>query len=332
LSSGNQEDASAKQGRWQRGPRPLLDESFYPTFTDNVCRALGLQREELRAGGSAVFGVTPFMHLTPEQFRAHRLLPNAAAPEANHTAAYSSEPWAGARVWALVAPAEVPSEFDWRSAFPPVVSAVNDQGQCGSCWSFSASQTIESARAIRAKQPVVALSAQQGVDCAPQGFGCEGGWPRFVFDYLLEIRPSALAGALATEALYPYRDRDQPCKFSASVANGAARLASWGFATLDRDEKVMASALLVSGPLSVCVQAATWQYYRGGVLSQCGRSSAPIDHCVQLVGFGSSGGGGGDFWSVRNTWGPYWGEQGYIRLARGSNTCMVASMPIAVSA
>merc|ERR1712039_722157 len=92
-------------------------------------------------------------------------------------------------------------------------------------------------------------------------------------------------------------------------------------------ESTMKSYVGSTGPLSVCVDANSWNSYRGGVMTSCGNS---VDHCVQVVGYGSSN--QGDYWKVRNSWGTSWGESGYLRLLIGRNLCAIDSEPSAVTA
>lgn len=84
-----------------------------------------------------------------------------------------------------------------------------------------------------------------------------------------------------------------------------------------KGETNMANYMLATGPLSVCVAAEVWNTYRGGIMTTC---PGGVDHCVQAVGVDTSRGG---YWKVRNSWGTSWGEQGYIRLAYGSDTCKI---------
>jgi len=92
-----------------------------------------------------------------------------------------------------------------------------------------------------------------------------------------------------------------------------------------QDEELLKKNLYNIAPVSICVDASTWQFYSSGIMtpsSGCGSSYNSLDHCVQLVGYGSVS--GQDFWSVRNSWASSWGEQGYIRLSYVQNTCGVA--------
>jgi C1A family cysteine protease len=81
----------------------------------------------------------------------------------------------------------------------------------------------------------------------------------------------------------------------------------------------MSNYVLSTGPLSVCVDAARWNSYRGGIVTSCGNR---VDHCVQAVGVDTS-----SHWIVRNSWGTSWGEGGYIWLKYGQDTCAISSDP-----
>ena len=67
----------------------------------------------------------------------------------------------------------LPASVDWRTK--GAVNAVKDQGQCGSCWAFSATAAVEGAYAIKTGN-LLSLSEQQLVDCDTQSQGCNGGW------------------------------------------------------------------------------------------------------------------------------------------------------------
>lgn len=92
----------------------------------------------------------------------------------------------------------VPTTQDWRTK--GVVSEVKDQGNCGSCWTFSTTGCLESHWAIYTKQSPPLLSEQQLVDCAGNfnNFGCNGGLPAQAFEYI------RYNGGLDTEEVYPY--------------------------------------------------------------------------------------------------------------------------------
>jgi len=91
-----------------------------------------------------------------------------------------------------------------------------------------------------------------------------------------------------------------------------------------QDENGLAKALAAKGPISVCVNAESWQNYRGGILSKkCSGAADKLDHCVQLVGYNKAG--PTPYWIVKNSWTTDWGVDGYIHLKMGHNTCGVAN-------
>jgi len=183
------------------------------------------------------------------------------------------------------------------------VTAVKNQGACGSCWAFSATAAIESAVLIETGK-TVNLSEQQLVDCSrPYGNqGCNGGWMDSAFDYILDK-------GITTTPLYPYVARDQACK----TDGGEYSIDSYVDVQGCND---LASAL-ADQPVSVAVDASVWSSYRSGVLSNCANN---VNHGVLLVGATDA------FWKIKNSWGASWGESGFIRLARG-DTCAICQYP-----
>lgn len=239
------------------------------------------------------------MDLSPEEFRSMYLMPKGL---------HASKKIKGSTMKPLPA-IELPSSFDWREH--GAVSPVKDQGQCGSCWAFSATETIESYHYLTTKKMAI-LSPQQIVDCDKDSYGCNGGWTEHAFNYIIK------AGGQDTESSYPYTAQDGACRFK--PADVAAKLKSWSYVTQNDNENDMQTAIATKGPLSICVDASSWQYYTGGVLKNCGTS---VDHCVQLTGYSTQN--GVNAWNVRNSWGTSWGVSGYIYLERGHNTCAIGS-------
>jgi len=209
-------------------------------------------------------------------------------------------------------PEAPPDTFDWVSKGK--TTAVKNQGQCGSCWAFSATENIESVWMIAkdlTPTTMKPLAPQQIVDCDKRDGGCNGGWPYNAYTYVIQ------AGGQDTEASYPYHAKNQNCAFIA--ADVEAKITSYNSIT---GEANMIAATATVAPLSICVDASQWQFYKSGVMTaaQCGTS---IDHCVQAVGYDITG--STPYWNVRNSWGASWGLQGYIRLQYGHNTCGLTS-------
>ena len=223
-----------------------------------------------------------------------------------------------------------PDSWDWRAM--GIVGPIKDQQQCGSCWAFSAIGPLES-QITKLTGQNISLSEQDMVDCvknvaSPDGSrtccdGCMGGEMYSVYQYLENNQD----GRDDTTAQYPYTAVDQDC--STVPSDITISLKSYGVVSQNEDE--MASTLYTIGPLSVGVDANTdWQLYQSGIYNptedQCSSSPYDQDHGVIVVGYGSEN--GLDYWIIRNSWGEDWGENGYMRLARGSNVCGVANSVI----
>eukprot|EP01087_Luapelamoeba_hula_P024802 TRINITY_DN956_c0_g1_i1.p2 TRINITY_DN956_c0_g1~~TRINITY_DN956_c0_g1_i1.p2 ORF type:complete len:385 (+),score=54.65 TRINITY_DN956_c0_g1_i1:45-1199(+) len=211
--------------------------------------------------------------------------------------------------------ASLPKSVDWRDR--GVISAVKDQGQCGSCWTFGTAETIESHWAL-ATDNLPVLSEQQILDCTgnPQKCGgtggCGGGTGEIAMAQIIK------QGGLSSEWTYPYESYwgggMRPCNFSAKYTPPAAKLRSYTNLPANTYEPVM-EALAHEGPLIINVDASSWHNYEGGVYDGCNKTNPDIDHVVQLVGYGSDK-EHGDYWLVRNSWTPAWGESGYVRIKR----------------
>jgi len=201
-----------------------------------------------------------------------------------------------------------PATFDWRTKGG--VTGVKNQGQCGSCWAFSATENIESVYHL-AGHPMPTLSPQQIVDCDKDCYGCGGGWPYRAMNYV------AHAGGQDSEQSYPYEARNGACRYK--PASVAAKIKS--YKAIPKNEQNIRDSLATISPFSICVDASHWSSYRGGVMrsTQCGRST---DHCVQLVGYDTTA--SVPYWIVRNSWGTGWGIQGYIQLEMYKDTCAMA--------
>jgi len=207
------------------------------------------------------------------------------------------------------------SSVDWRSK--GAVTQVKDQGQCGSCWSFSSTGGIEGAWFL-AGNSLTSVSEQELVSCDKVDDGCNGGLMDNAFEWLISNKN----GKIVTEASYEYtsgRGSSGSCK---SVTGKSVGATISGHKDVTQTESQMVAWVSKNGPLPIAVDASEhWQTYTGGVVSTC--SGTSLDHGVMAVGYTS------DYWIVKNSWGASWGESGYIRLAYGSNQCGLNQSPSA---
>jgi len=207
----------------------------------------------------------------------------------------------------------VPASVDWTTK--NAVTPIKNQGQCGSCWSFSTTGSVEGAVAI-ATSHLVSLSEQQLVDCstAQGNEGCNGGLMDNAFQYIISN------GGLTTEAGYPYTATGpNTCNVQTPLASTIT-----GYCDVNSgDENALAAAVAV-GPVSVAIEAdqSCFQFYSSGVMSDptCGTQ---LDHGVLAVGYGTVQ--GVNYWNVKNSWGTSWGNNGYIWLGK-----QVAGQPLGV--
>jgi len=257
-------------------------------------------------GHTYTLGETPFTDLSSEEFKA-TYVNGYKSPEQQ----LGDLPYLGEHEGV-----ESSGSVDWTTK--GAVTPVKNQGQCGSCWSFSTTGGLEGAWQISAGQ-LTSMSEQQFVDCDKSSMGCNGGSMATAFSW-------AEGQDILTEASYPYTAKDGTCKTSGTTAipkGGVTGYKSVGSLFFKATTEKMQSAI-DQQPVSIAIQAdqASFQHYTSGILSEaCGTQ---LDHGVLAVGYNSADG----YWLVKNSWGSSWGEKGYIRLTQTGNECGILNQPV----
>eukprot|EP00401_Gymnodinium_catenatum_P018179 CAMPEP_0117485374 /NCGR_PEP_ID=MMETSP0784-20121206/14936_1 /TAXON_ID=39447 /ORGANISM="" /LENGTH=283 /DNA_ID=CAMNT_0005279967 /DNA_START=241 /DNA_END=1089 /DNA_ORIENTATION=- len=210
---------------------------------------------------------------------------------------------------------ELPTNVDWREA--GVVSAVKDQGHCGSCWAFASTAVIESHVALSSGL-LYDLSVEQMAMCAPNPDscggtgGCMGATTDVAFEYVTS------SGGLLQEYQYSYTSYYGE-NFECSMPRSESPVATIdGYVKLPTNNyTALMNAVATVGPVAISVDASTWHNYESGIYNGCNQENPDIDHGVVLMGYGTDEVTGENYWLIRNSWSPGYGEKGYIRIARG---------------
>jgi len=277
-------------------------------FVENH-RAIDAHNEEFKAGKHTFqLGMNQFGDMTNEEFRSR--MNGFRIPAHGKSAAPVFKPHSSN---------DLPASVDWRTQ--GYVTEVKDQGQCGSCWAFSATGGLEGQH-FKKTGKLVSLSEQNLVDCSGKfgNEGCNGGLMDDAFKYIQSNN------GVDTEASYPYTAKDGKCRFSNSTI-GATDI---GFVDIKSgDESALESAIATIGPISVAIDASkmSFQFYKTGVYyeKRCKNGEADLDHGVLAVGYGTTD-DGTKYYIVKNSWAATWGDKGYLLMSREkNNNCGIAT-------
>uniref|UniRef100_K3WFK9 Peptidase C1A papain C-terminal domain-containing protein n=1 Tax=Globisporangium ultimum (strain ATCC 200006 / CBS 805.95 / DAOM BR144) TaxID=431595 RepID=K3WFK9_GLOUD len=270
--------------------------------------------EAEKANPEATFSInTPFTLMTDEEFAQYVKRSSAtvdglnALAAANITTVTIDQPQDNSR--------KLATTLDWTTS--GCVAGVKDQGQCGSCWAFSSVGALESANCLKTGA-LELFSDQQVTSCDPKSGGCNGGATSYALQYVKS------KGSICTADSYPYTSGDGTTGTCNTSSCTAKTLSISSITSVSGTEAALISAI-AKQPVAVAVAAGNnaWKQYSGGVLSSC--ETTDLDHAVLAVGYDTTS------FKLKNQWGTWWGDGGYIKLKRnGANSACSVVNPYSV--
>ncbi|KAJ8984233.1 hypothetical protein NQ317_007465 [Molorchus minor] len=275
--------------------RNLREEQYrFSIFQKNLRRIEEHNAKYEQGESSYYMGVTQFADKSKEEFRSMLNYSRSTKPQHERGEQYQ------------VSNLALPSEVNWVTQ--GVVTPVKNQGNCGSCWAFASTGSMEGAYAISTGR-LVSLSEQNLVDCSTSygNAGCDGGVMDYAFIYVRD-------NGIEAESDYPYTGTDGRCSYDSSKS--VLKVNSW-YDIPQGDESALQDAVANTGPVAVALNADGYDLYAGGIYddSSC---STEVNHGVLVAGYGTES--GTEYWLVKNSWGADFGENGYIRHARNKNS------------
>ena len=292
-------------------------------FEKNFEKAVRLNAELRELGHDEVHGVTKFSDMTEDEFSRYQGLEASGDDDDPLELEVLEENLFGGDL-------ELKGSFNWKDEGK--LTAVKDQGACGSCWAFAAVETIEAARAIHGED-LTEYSPQQLVSCSKSNHGCAGGNSRRALEYVKW-------SGISKESDYPYTSggSGEVAKCRDDIDRTHVHHLDWKYATFPclklrtctEQSAALAKALKQFGPIIICVDASNWGSYTGGIMDHSSCSSKPSQstHTLQIVGYDADA--DTPYWIARNSWNENWGEGGYIRLKMGGNVCGFANRPTVI--
>jgi cathepsin L len=290
--------------------------AIFEAERDNVL-AINAQKLSWRAGINAFSDMTleeKKKQLTNQNYHGVKAHQSVMAPARVHTAAA-----AGGKA--------LPFQVDWTKVRPAVVTAVKDQGQCGSCWAHASTETMESHYAIATGELHV-LSQQQVTACTPNPQQCGGTGGCGGATHELAYQYATNSGGLSEEWIYPYTAYYGTTGKCIPQNDKYFKRATFnGYVKVNTNDGAALMSALTEGPVAVTVFAIPFLNYESGVFNSpaCAggnNASISLDHGVQAAGYGFDADSGLNYWLVRNSWSTAWGESGYIRMFRAAKPSM----------
>lgn len=222
--------------------------------------------------------------------------------------------------------------FDWRNKdghnfLTPVVT----QGDCGSCYTISTIHMLTARNRVRAgdtKEPSFSVSFP--LYCSEYNQGCDGGYGFLMSKWNEDV-------GLVPEGCAPFSTGGGSCKVTSSCKLGSTRYRAHNHHYVGgyyggSDHNSIRKELVEGGPLVMSFEPKEdFMYYKNGVYksspNKIHQEWEQVDHAVLLVGYGVDGQQA--YWTLQNSWGTDWGEDGFFRMARGSDESGCESIAVA---
>eukprot|EP01121_Diplochlamys_sp_Union-15-3_P009190 TRINITY_DN2487_c0_g1_i1.p1 TRINITY_DN2487_c0_g1~~TRINITY_DN2487_c0_g1_i1.p1 ORF type:complete len:283 (+),score=29.83 TRINITY_DN2487_c0_g1_i1:52-900(+) len=226
----------------------------------------------------------------------------------------------------------LPTNFDGRQAWPGCIHSVLDQGDCGSCWSFAASETLSDRFCIFSGGKInVTLSPQNLLSCEMLNLGCTvGSLPNWAWSFLQDTGITTI-GCVPYQSgngnVPPCTDDSKKCSdgepWTLYKAANYSQIGSVWEPTQHIDSIMRA---VIQGPVDATFNVySDFDQYSGGVYEHKSGSYEGL-HSVKVIGFGVDTASGLDYWLVQNSWGSDWGLNGFFKIRKGVDECSFESL------
>ncbi|KAF2074007.1 hypothetical protein CYY_004683 [Polysphondylium violaceum] len=230
---------------------------------------------------------------------------------------------------------DLPTSWDWRNvsgrSYVTITRNQHLPQYCGACWSFATTSALSDRIKMVQEFPEVNLAPQVLLNCL-SGSSCDGGDPTSAYEYIF-------AKGIPDETCAPYEAIDLECTPENICKNCAFDLdnpeakcvAQPTYNTYFVEEHglvngsdAMMAEIYARGPIACGMEVTSaFEAYTGGIFSDSTGATGQINHEISVIGWGSEN--GVDYWTVRNSWGTYFGELGFFRIQRGLNLLSIES-------
>ncbi|GBG67756.1 hypothetical protein CBR_g882 [Chara braunii] len=295
-----EQDLESEDAMWRRFNHWMVaNQKFYNGLYDVQAR-FGVFKDNLRFihgynqnTTSHKLALNEYADLSHEEFKSQKLGFDAKAPRLRSSGKSGKK--------FLYDDVDPPEHIDWREK--GAVTQVKNQRSCGSCWAFSAVGAVEGINKLVTGQ-LISLSEQELVDCdITRDEGCTGGIMDYAFQFVIDN------GGLDTEEDYPYTGASRTCD---TEREGKHVVSIDDYDDVPVNDELALKKAVAKQPISVAIDAKErpFQFYSEGIFD--GKCGTELDHALVAVGYGTDKGLG--YWIAKNSWGPNWGENGYIRI------------------